>query len=62
MDKKRETEIEISEEFKEDLGKLLKFCLEANTDNLEIEFNIGGGVLIADISFRVEVDRKELLK
>ena len=29
MDKKRETEIEISEEFKEDLGKLLKDCTAA---------------------------------
>lgn len=44
---------EFSDGFMQDIAYLLELCMKNNTDNIELNFNIGGKELNMDITFSV---------
>lgn len=45
---------EFSEGFMHDIADLLKMCSDNNTDNMELEFDIGGKTLNVNITFSIQ--------
>ena len=44
---------EFTEGFMQNLGDLLEYCAENNTDSLELDFDINGKPLKVDITFSI---------
>jgi len=44
---------EFSKEFMQDLGDLLEYCAENNTDTLELDFDVNGKPLKVEITFSI---------
>ena len=44
---------EFAEGFMKNLGDLLEYCVENNTDSLELDFDINGKPLKVDITFSI---------
>lgn len=43
-----------SEGFMKDIADMLRYCVENNTDNVDLEFNINGKMLNVNLSFSID--------
>lgn len=39
--------------FMEDIGNILEFCRDNETDNVSLEIDVGGHTLVVDIQFKI---------
>lgn len=52
MNNNLELDKNFSQDFMNDLVDVIEVCMKNNTDNIQMEFDIGGNTLLVDMTFK----------